>query len=1182
MDPLLAQQTVPARVADAFVFRRVAPDRYAHVGGVGRGEGWAGIVSMVPGADDEIASLPGPGEVRTTWSDDAERRFGPYWSRFCAVVGVSHDVVVVFGADDRVEATDEQWKLSASTMADHVTTVTPAKHLADELELLHAVRDVALIPAGGVEEVGRALLVRLTRALSCEVGGLLLPSGVLLTRIDQTVDLDEGLVRLALRSLLLQHRDGPACRQDARDAVEGAWMRSYLVRPMGDDAALVLAHTDAAPRGFTDLCQQLADSATTAAVTVLRAAHQYEAVRRRAATASAEARSDALTGLGNRRAWDEAIGAHDGQAPAAVVVCDLDGLKESTTSTATPPGTATCVRPRRSSGASSATTTSWCASGATSSWSCSPAPTRPRRTAWWNGSGRRVGAAAWTATASPCRWAWRSAPGRSSRSCWSRPMPPCTAASRRVGTAATGTPRRPPRPRPCSAPTWSSPSSSEILRTLLHLPAEHIDEGIQQALAALGRALELDRAYVFRIGATTCSNTHEWCAPGIRPERDHLQDLPLALMAPWLEAFERGEAVQVTDVDTLDDEHTELRQHLEAQDIQSLLALPMVFEGEVVGFVGFDAVRSRRTFGEVARGLLGTVADVLAAVDARRHAGQRVERAESRAAELLRHSRDHVFLMDADGRISWASQSFRQLDEDPDELVGRRLRELTHPEDVELVDQLVATWLRSGARADLTLPDHRGLLGGQDRWMSLILHDARSQPGVEGIIVAAHDVTQRRSQTERLRHLALHDDLTGLPNRALLKDRLEVALHRAARNAGRVGVLFLGLDGFKLVNDSRSHAVGDELLRRIAERLRAVVRGAETCGRFGGDQFVVVIEVDDPPQVQHAVDRVVSIFDAPFTVAGMPQTVSASFGLRIADPHELDPDAVLRDADNALFAAKAGSRGRLVAFDPRMRERAIRDDQVRQRLPDAIAAGDVRPHYQPLVDLPSGRVVGVEALARWTDDELGVVSPVEFIPVAEQSGVIRVLGTHVLRQACRDAAGWPADTYVSVNLSPSQLEDADLCAVVGAALDDSGLPPRRLVLEVTESLLMRDTARATQILEQLRGLGIRVALDDFGTGHSSLAVLGDLPLDMIKIDRSFVTRMLQDDRGARMVDGIVSLADDLGLLAVAEGVETHEQAERLRRAGCQVAQGWLFGRPEATPAFPPAPVGAHAPHPTHA
>ena len=989
------------------------------------------------------------------------------------------------------------------------------------------------------------------------------------------MDLDQGLVRLALRGLLLQHRDGPACRQDARDAVEGAWLRSYLVRPMGDDAVLVLAHTDAAPRGFTDLCQQLAESATTAAVTVLRAAHQYEAVRRRAATASAEARSDALTGLGNRRAWDEAVGANHGLGRVAVVVCDLDGLKDVNDQH----GHAAGDRYLRTAadilrgavrdedlvvrfGGDEFVVLLPGADEAQAHGVVERIHTACRsRRVDGHGVAMSVGVAVGTGAQLP------ELLERADATMY-----------RRKQAGGDGRDRRPAASAPTEdvlGPDVVQPVVSEILRTLLHLPTERIDEGIQQALAALGRALELDRAYVFRVGTATCSNTHEWCAPGIRPQREHLQDVPLDLVAPWMEAFHQGEAVQVTDVDALDDEHAGLREHLQGQDIQSLLGLPMVFEGEVVGFVGFDAVRSRRTFGEVARGLLGTVADVLAAVDARRQASQRVERAESRAAELLRHSRDHVFLMDEDGHISWASTSFQQLDEAPHALVGRRLRELTHPEDVELVDQLVATWLRSGARADLTLPDHRSVLGGQDRWMSLVLHDARFQPGVEGIIVAAHDVTHRRSQTERLRHLALHDDLTGLPNRALLKDRLEVALHRAARNAGRVGVLFLGLDGFKLVNDSRSHAVGDELLRQIAERLRTVVRGAETCGRFGGDQFVAVIEVDDPDEVHHAVDRVVSIFDEPFTVAGMPQTVSASFGLRIADPRELDPDAVLRDADNALFAAKAGSRGRLVAFHPRMRERAVRDDQVRRRLPGAIAAGDVRPHYQPLVDLPSGRVVGVEALARWTDDELGVVSPAEFIPVAEQSGVIQALGIHVLRRACRDAAGWPADTYVSVNLSPSQLEDADLCAVVGAALDDAGLPPDRLVLEVTESLLMRDTVRATQILDQLRGMGVRIALDDFGTGHSSLAVLSDLPLDMLKIDRSFVSRMVQDDRGARMVDGIVSLAEDLGLLAIAEGVETEGQAARLRRTGCQVAQGWLFGRPEPTPDFSAAMLDPH-------
>ncbi len=737
-------------------------------------------------------------------------------------------------------------------------------------------------------------------------------------------------------------------------------------------------------------------------------------------------------------------------------------------------------------------------------------------------------------------------------------------------------------PEDTVGPDVVQPVVSEILRTLLHLPPARIDEGIQQALAALGRALEVDRAYVFAVQDDTVSNTHEWCARGITPHIDELQALPVELLSPWMEAFTRGEAVQVADVDALPDELTELRGHLQTQGIQSLLGLPMVFEGEVVGFVGFDAVRTHRTFGEVAQGLLGTVADVLAAVDARRQASQRVERAESRAAELLRHSRDHVFLLDEDSRISWASQSFLQLGEDPSELVGRTLSDLTHPEDVDLVDQLVATWLRSGARSDLTLPDHRSVLGDEDRWMSLVLRDARSQPGIQGVIVAAHDVTHRRSQTERLRHLALHDDLTGLPNRGLLKDRLEVALHRAARNSGRVGVLFLGLDGFKLVNDSRSHAVGDELLRQIAERLRSIVRGAEACGRFGGDQFVVVIEVDDPAHVDHAVDRIMAIFDEPFTVAGLAQSVSASFGLRIADPGELDPDAILRDADNALFAAKARSRGRLVAFDPGMRERAVRHDDVGRRLPDAIAAGAVRPHYQPLVDLETGRVVGVEALARWTDDELGAVSPAEFIPVAEQSGVIQALGTHVLRQACRDATAWPEDTYVSVNLSPSQLEDVDLCAVVDRALSDAGLAPDRLVLEVTESLLMRDTVRAAGILEQLRGIGIRVALDDFGTGHSSLAVLSELPLDMLKIDRSFVTRMLQDDRGARMVDGIVSLAEDLGLVAVAEGVETDGQADRLRRTGCRVAQGWLFGRPDPRPSFASASTAARAPRPTHA
>lgn len=993
--------TVIERVADGFVFRRASEDRYVQVGGVGRGDAWAGNVCLVAGETPGSVALPDIGGVQTSQSPTPRRRFGPYWSRFLVLVRVSSDVVVAFGGSDEVAASDADWHLAATAMARRVPRVAPSKRLADELELLRAVRDVALIPRGGLHDVGDQLLVRSAMSLSCDVAGLVFPDGTVRTHVSPTAGVATDDARATVVRLAEAHPDAPTCVQEATTGAP-PWLRSYVTRPVDGTATLILAHTAATPRGFTDLCLDVADAVAAAASPVLHAA----------------------------------------------------------------------------------------AAGAT-------------------------------------------APGTDLQ------------------------------------PDLVQPVLSAVLRTLLHLPPAQVDDGIDDVLRILGEALQLDRSYLFAIQGSTLNNTHEWCAPGITPEIDQLQGLPVEILDDWMVAFRRGHSVHVPDVAAMPDRQARLRALLQAQQVQSLLMVPTMFQGEVVGFVGLDAVRRRQTFDHETQALLALVADVLAAVDARRRASHRVALVEDRACELLRHTRDYLLIVDTSGHITWASQSFLQLGVPPDDLVGQRASDLTHPDDVEFVRQLTEMWLRSSRGGDLALPDHRTCVGDQTRWVSVVVRDARRRPGIEGLVVAAHDVTERREQTERLRHQALHDDLTGLPNRALLKDRLEVAMHRAARNGGRVGVLFLGLDGFKTVNDSRSHAVGDEMLRQIADRLRQTVRDAETAGRFGGDQFVVVIESDTVEAIHAAVSRVTSIFGAAFAIGGQSQTMSASFGLRVGEPGEVDPDAVLRDADNALFAAKSRGRGRLVAFDPMMRERAVRQDQVARRLPEAIARGEVAVRYQPIVDLATGRALGSEALARWAHPELGEVSPTEFIPVAEQSGLIGALGSHVLRTACLEAAvGWPPDVYVSVNLSPSQLEDADLATTVARALDTAGLPPGRLVLEVTESLLMRDTERSIDHLTRLRAMGIRIALDDFGTGHSSLAVLRDLPLDILKIDRSFVVRMQRDDRGARMVDGIVSLADDLGLVTVAEGVETTRQAARLQQAGCAFAQGWLFGHPVSAPSFP--------------
>jgi len=434
------------------------------------------------------------------------------------------------------------------------------------------------------------------------------------------------------------------------------------------------------------------------------------------------------------------------------------------------------------------------------------------------------------------------------------------------------------------------------------------------------------------------------------------------------------------------------------------------------------------------------------------------------------------------------------------------------------------------------------------------------------VIGTMQDITEQKTAEDALAHSALHDGLTGLVNREVLLDRLRRVLVSRRPDGSVVAVVFLDLDQFKWVNDSCGHSAGDRLLVEVARRLEGVVDATDTLARFGGDEFVVLCEqVEAEAAAVDTVERLVSALSLPFTLEGDEVTVTASVGVAVAVPGTgADAELVVRDADIAMYRAKERGRARVEVFDAQMRERASARLQTQSDLSHALERSELEVHFQPVVDMRSGSVTGSEALVRWQHPVHGLLGPDAFVPHAEETGLIVALGAAVLAQACATTAGWNLTRTdpleVAVNLSARQLADPQLAAVVQEALSASGLPAHLLCLEVTETVVMDDAEASSAVLGQLRDLGVRVAIDDFGTGYSSLAYLRSLPVDLLKVDRSFIAAVDDEGPGLAIVTAVLALARALDLGVVAEGVETVGQRAALSALGVPLAQGWLWGR----------------------
>jgi len=542
-------------------------------------------------------------------------------------------------------------------------------------------------------------------------------------------------------------------------------------------------------------------------------------------------------------------------------------------------------------------------------------------------------------------------------------------------------------------------------------------------------------------------------------------------------------------------------------------------------------------------------------------------RRERHFRSLVQNGSDLILVVGPDTTVAYASPSAERLLGLPAErLVGTALAPLLHPDDLQQLPPMLAA---AQARPGVTLPVEWRLRHADGTWRSMetLLTSQLTETAVQGIVLNSRDITDRKQFEDQLRHQALHDPLTRLPNRALFGDRLEQALAGQARRGGCVGVLLVDLDDFKSVNDTAGHAVGDALLEAVAIRLRSLIRPADTVARLGGDEFAVLAEaLPDPQEPTRLAERIRQGLGQPLLVEGRELFAHASIGISIATDPGAAADDLLRNADVAMYVAKSEGKNCHRHFDHAMHQGVVERMALQSELTSAVERDQLTVHYQPVVTLDSGRLTGMEALVRWQHPLRGLVPPGSFIPLAEQTGLIVTLGHWVLQAACRQAHQWEqaglADGLdLNVNVSVRQLKEPAFVATVAEVLQQTGLEPGRLILEITESLLMENLDAILDVLHQLRALGVRLAIDDFGTGYSSLAYLVKLPVQVLKIDRSFITSLHEDPNNLTLVRSILKLAADLQLQTVAEGIEQAQLAEELHQLGCDKGQGYWFSRP---------------------
>lgn len=450
-------------------------------------------------------------------------------------------------------------------------------------------------------------------------------------------------------------------------------------------------------------------------------------------------------------------------------------------------------------------------------------------------------------------------------------------------------------------------------------------------------------------------------------------------------------------------------------------------------------------------------------------------------------------------------------------------------------------------------------------WLSIsLVRDKRGNP--EYHIASFSDITERKQQEAQIEHLAFHDLLTGLPNRRLLIDRIQVAIAQAARDANGLALLFVDLDRFKTINDSLGHQAGDQLLRLVGERLKSWVRSGDTVSRVGGDEFIVLCpDCDSPEGASSLGDKLLGAIAQPYQIGDTELVITASIGIALYPDNGADANSLIGNADVAMYLAKENDRNNYQFYSPELNARNLERLQMELRLRHALEEGEFLLYFQPQIDARDGKIVGAEALIRWLEPELGLIPPGRFIPLAEETGQIQAIGEWVLQQSCRHLKKWQemglTNLPIAINISARQFKQSSFVDTIGQTMAEHELPAHLLELELTESMLMKDVPQTTAKLNQLKKMGFRISIDDFGTGFSSLNYLRHFPLDVLKIDQSFVRELFDEGAALAIIESIIALARSLGMRTVAEGVETAEQRAILESSGCDILQGYLISRP---------------------
>lgn len=548
-----------------------------------------------------------------------------------------------------------------------------------------------------------------------------------------------------------------------------------------------------------------------------------------------------------------------------------------------------------------------------------------------------------------------------------------------------------------------------------------------------------------------------------------------------------------------------------------------------------------------------------------------LRRSEARFRPLIQSASDVIAVVDPDGSIQYMSPSIVSFSEGaPEDYIGRSLLDFYQEQDHRQLHNLFQeVAARPGYTQSAELHVHSRRHPQRERYIQMICTNRLQDPDVNGLVLNLRDISDRMELEQQLRHQAFHDSLTGLANRLRFLDRLEHALERGKRNGGKqVSVLYLDLDYFKNINDEMGHSAGDLLLKQVADRIRGCIRSTDTAARLGGDEFAILLEDSHHVEDARAVAEAILLqLKLSFQVLDREVFISASIGVVVADPDHTSTEEVIRNADVAMYDAKENGRGRIQIFEPNMQLSLVERLMLTNDLNGSIERNELEVYYQPLLYLRDERIAGFEALIRWRHAKLGLLAPAQFITLAEESGFIHDLGYFVLYEACRQAQEWKtqypdrAGFTMSVNVSARQLQKPGFVSLVKDVLEDTGFDAKMLVLEITESVLIRHPQDVIGALEELKQLGLHLALDDFGTGYSSLSYLKRFPIDILKIDRSFIEGMNETDRDMMLVQTVIDLGHTLKLDIVAEGIERSEQLKSLQKLDCALGQGYLFARP---------------------